>query len=78
MVALIASDVWHWAPDVMLMFVGALATIPPGTVDVEPVLGDVDADEERSCGRLFGFLVEPADGGPDPSEPVNECLGLLG
>lgn len=39
MVALIASDVWHWAPYFMLMFVGALATIPPDTVDAAKVDG---------------------------------------
>jgi multiple sugar transport system permease protein len=39
MIALVASDVWHWAPYFMLMFVGALAALPQDTVDAAQVDG---------------------------------------
>jgi multiple sugar transport system permease protein len=39
MAALVATDVWHWAPYFMLMFVGALATLPQDTIDSAQVDG---------------------------------------
>ncbi len=39
MVALIAVDVWHWAPYFMLTFVGALAALPQDTLDAAQVDG---------------------------------------
>jgi multiple sugar transport system permease protein len=39
MVALIASDVWHWAPYFMLMFIGALAALPQETIEAAQVDG---------------------------------------
>lgn len=39
MVALIASDVWHWTPYFMLMFIGALAALPQETVEAAQVDG---------------------------------------
>jgi len=39
MMALIAVDVWHWAPYFMLTFVGALAALPQDTLDAAQVDG---------------------------------------
>ena len=39
MAALIAVDVWHWAPYFMLTFVGALASLPQDTIDAAEVDG---------------------------------------
>ncbi|MDM0089216.1 MULTISPECIES: sugar ABC transporter permease [unclassified Variovorax] len=39
MAALIAVDVWHWAPYFMLTFIGALAALPRDTVDAAQVDG---------------------------------------
>jgi multiple sugar transport system permease protein len=39
MIALIASDVWHWTPYFMLMFIGALAALPQETVEAAQVDG---------------------------------------
>lgn len=52
MVALIASDVWHWAPYFMLMFIGALAALPQETVEAAQVDG-------ASRVRLFFEVVLP-------------------
>lgn len=37
--ALIAVDVWHWAPYFMLTFVGALASLPQDTIDAAQMDG---------------------------------------
>ena len=47
MCALIAVDVWHWAPYFMLTFVGALASLPQETID---------AAEMDGAGRLRTFF----------------------
>lgn len=39
MVALIASDVWHWTPYFMLLFIGALAALPQETIEAAQVDG---------------------------------------
>ncbi|RYY72476.1 MAG: sugar ABC transporter permease, partial [Comamonadaceae bacterium] len=39
MAALVAVDVWHWAPYFMLTFTGALAALPRDTVDAAQVDG---------------------------------------
>ena len=39
MCALIAVDIWHWAPYFMLTFVGALASLPQDTIDAAQVDG---------------------------------------
>lgn len=39
MAALIAVDIWHWAPYFMLTFVGALASLPQDTIDAAQVDG---------------------------------------
>ncbi|NEI74949.1 ABC transporter permease subunit [Rhizobium lusitanum] len=39
MAALIASDVWHWSPYFMLLFVGALAALPQETIEAAQVDG---------------------------------------
>lgn len=39
MVALVASDVWHWTPYFMLMFIGALAALPQETIEAAQVDG---------------------------------------
>lgn len=39
MAALIASDVWHWTPYFMLMFIGALAALPQETIEAAQVDG---------------------------------------
>jgi multiple sugar transport system permease protein len=52
MAALVASDVWHWAPYFMLMFIGALAALPQETVEAAQVDG-------ASRLRLFFEVVLP-------------------
>lgn len=52
MVALVASDVWHWAPYFMLMFIGALASLPQETVEAAQVDG-------ASRVRIFFEVVLP-------------------
>ena len=52
MAALIASDVWHWAPYFMLMFIGALASLPQETVEAAQVDG-------ASRARIFFEVVLP-------------------
>ena len=47
MCALVAVDVWHWAPYFMLTFVGALASLPQDTIDAAEVDG---------AGRLRAFF----------------------
>ncbi len=47
MAALIWTDVWHWAPYFMLMFIGALASLPQDTVEAAAVDG---------AGRLRTFF----------------------
>ncbi len=39
MAALVAVDVWHWAPYFMLTFVGALASLPQETIEAAQVDG---------------------------------------
>lgn len=39
MIALVASDVWHWTPYFMLMFIGALAALPQETIEAAQVDG---------------------------------------
>ncbi|ASL49043.1 sn-glycerol-3-phosphate transport system permease protein UgpA (plasmid) [Burkholderia sp. AD24] len=39
MIALIAIDLWHWAPYFMLMFVGALAALPKETLEAAEIDG---------------------------------------
>lgn len=39
MAALVLTDVWHWAPYFMLMFIGALASLPQETVEAAQVDG---------------------------------------
>lgn len=52
MAALVASDVWHWAPYFMLMFIGALASLPQETVEAAQVDG-------ASRTRIFFEVVLP-------------------
>ena len=39
MIALIAIDLWHWAPYFMLMFIGALAALPKETLEAAQIDG---------------------------------------
>lgn len=39
MIALIAIDLWHWAPYFMLMFIGALASLPKETLEAAQIDG---------------------------------------
>ncbi len=39
MAALVAVDIWHWAPYFMLTFVGALASLPQETIEASRVDG---------------------------------------
>ncbi|MFM0591824.1 carbohydrate ABC transporter permease [Paraburkholderia dilworthii] len=39
MIALIAIDLWHWAPYFMLMFIGALAALPKETLEAAEIDG---------------------------------------
>ncbi len=52
MAALVASDVWHWSPYFMLMFIGALASLPQETVEAAQVDG-------ASRTRVFFEVVLP-------------------
>ncbi|CAB3678214.1 ABC transporter permease [Achromobacter marplatensis] len=52
MAALIAVDVWHWAPYFMLTFIGALAALPQDTLDAAQVDG-------AGRGRIFFEIVLP-------------------
>jgi multiple sugar transport system permease protein len=52
MATLIASDVWHWSPYFMLLFIGALAALPQETVEAAQVDG-------ASKTRVFFEIVLP-------------------
>jgi multiple sugar transport system permease protein len=52
MAALVWTDVWHWAPYFMLMFIGALASLPQETVEAAAVDG-------ASRVRIFFEVVLP-------------------
>lgn len=52
MAALIASDVWHWTPYFMLLFIGALAALPQETLEAAQVDG-------ASKTRVFFEIVLP-------------------
>ncbi|WP_426959724.1 carbohydrate ABC transporter permease [Muricoccus radiodurans] len=52
MAALVLTDVWHWAPYFMLMFIGALASLPQDTVEAASVDG-------ASAFRAFFEVVLP-------------------
>jgi multiple sugar transport system permease protein len=52
MVALVLCDVWHFAPYFMLMFIGALASLPQETVEAAQVDG-------ASRFRLFFEVILP-------------------
>lgn len=52
MAALVLTDVWHWAPYFMLMFIGALASLPQETVEAAQVDG-------ASRTRIFFEVVLP-------------------